>query len=119
METENSLQENITEDAEDIENEEGTEFSSYVKFSKPYQFEDDTYTGIDMSGMEDLTAKDLGEIEKKFYRANIPSFNPENTVTYAKLVVQKVTGMPIEFFDQLPVKEMMKIKSRVVNFFYA
>ena len=90
----------------------------YVKFSKPYVFEDDTYSGIDMSCLEKLTADDLTEIEKKFYKQGIASFNPENTATYAKVVAWKATGLPIEFFNQLPVKDMLKIKSRVVNFFY-
>lgn len=90
----------------------------YVSFSKPYVFEDDTYDGVDMSCLDKLTAQDLGEIEKKFYKLGVPSFNPENTASYAKIVAQKATGLPIEFFDQLPIKEMLKIKSRVVNFFY-
>ena len=90
----------------------------YVTFSKPYVFEDDTYEGLDMSCLDKLTAQDLGEIEKKFYKLGVPSFNPENTASYAKIVAQKATGLPIEFFDQLPIKEMLKIKSRVVNFFY-
>ncbi len=91
----------------------------YVKFLKPYKFEDDTYDGLDMSCLETLTTRDLADIEKKFYRQGITSTMPENTVTYAKIVVQKATGLPIEFFEQLPVVEMMKIKSRVVNFFYS
>ncbi len=91
----------------------------YVKFSKPYTFEDDTYDGLDMSCLENLTTRDLADIEKKFYRQGITSMTPENTVTYAKIVAQKVTGLPIEFFEQLPLREMMKIKSRVVNFFYS
>lgn len=91
---------------------------AYVKFAKPYTFEDDTYDGLDMSCLEKLTARDLADIEKKFYRYGITSITPENTVTYAKITAQKATGLPIEFFDQLPVREMMAVKNRVVNFFY-
>ncbi len=106
--------------AEDDSGEDGTgEAGMYVKFSKPYVFEDDTYEGIDMSDLEKLTADDLTDIEKKFYKLSIASFNPENTATYAKIVAWKATGLPIEFFNQLPIKDMMKIKSRVVNFFYS
>ena len=97
-------------------NEDGID--RYVTFSKPYIFEDDKYDGIDMSCLDNLTTQDLGDIEKKFYKLGVVSFNPENTATYAKLVAQKATGLPIEFFDQLPIKEMLKIKNRVVNFFY-
>ncbi|MCM1500647.1 MAG: phage tail assembly protein [Clostridium sp.] len=103
--------ENSGEEADD-------EVDMYVKFSKPYVFEDDTYNGLDMSCLENLTTDDLTEIEKKFYKQGVASFNPENTATYAKIVAWKATGLPIEFFNQMPVKDMLKIKSRVVNFFY-
>jgi len=103
---------------EDSREESDDEVDMYVKFSKPYVFEDDTYDGLDMSGLEKLTMDDLTEIEKKFYKQGVASFNPENTATYAKIVAWKATGLPIEFFNQLPVKDIQKIKSRVVNFFY-
>lgn len=103
---------------EDSGEESDDEVDMYVKFSKPYVFEDDTYNGLDMSCLENLTTDDLTEIEKKFYKQGIASFNPENTATYAKIVAWKATGLPIEFFNQLPIKDMLKIKSRVVNFFY-
>ncbi len=99
--------------------EESDDMDMYVKFSKPYVFEDDTYDGLDMSCLENLTTDDLSEIEKKFYKQGIASFNPENTAVYAKIVAWKATGLPIEFFNQLPVRDMMKIKSRIVNFFYS
>ncbi len=98
---------------------ESDDMDMYVKFSKPYVFEDDTYDGINMSCLENLTTDDLTEIEKKFYKQGIASFNPENTAVYAKIVAWKATGLPIEFFNQLPVRDMLKIKSRVVNFFYS
>ena len=47
---------------------ESDDLDMYVKFSKPYVFEDDTYNGIDMSCLENLTTDDLTEIEKKFYK---------------------------------------------------
>lgn len=111
---------NVVSEAKDSGIDDSEEsLDMYVKFSKPYIFEDDTYDGLDMSCLENLTTRDLADIEKKFYRQGITSMTPENTVTYAKIVAQKATGLPIEFFEQLPLREMMKIKSRVVNFFYS
>lgn len=107
--------ENAAENGEDADD---SDIDMYVKFSKPYQFEDETYEGLDMSCLENLNSHDLGDIEKKFYKQGVASFNPENTATYAKIVAQKATELPIEFFEQLPIKDMLKIKSRVVNFFY-
>ena len=76
------------------------------------------YDGIDLSSLSNLTVRNLDNIEKNYYKYGLASFNPENTATYAKVVAQEATGLPIEFFDQLPLKEMYKIKSRVVNFLY-
>lgn len=102
------------EDAESVE-----ESELYVKFRKPFRFEDDVYNGIDLSGLENLTSKDLGEIEKKYYRTGVTSFNPEITATYAMIAAQRATGMPIEFFEQLPAGDMIDIKRTIVNFLFA
>ncbi len=112
-ETELFMEEDNTDSSLDF-----SERSRYIKFKKPFQWEDDTYNGLDLSGLEALTAKDLEGIERKFYRMGITSFNPENTVTYAKVVAQVATGMPAEFFEQLPVPEIMEIKRAVISFFF-
>ena len=62
---------------------------TYVKFSKPYTFEDDVYEGVDLSGLSNLTGRNLNNIEKRFYKLGIASFNPENTVAYAQVVAQR------------------------------
>lgn len=90
----------------------------YVKFGKPYNFEGDMYDGIDLSGLYNLTMRNLNNIEKKFYRLAVTSFNPENTITYSMLVAQEASGLPIEFFEQLPAKDMIIIKRYVVNFLF-
>lgn len=96
----------------------GDEEGAYVKFSRPYVFEDETFEGIDVSCLEGLSARDIMEVEKRFYKLGIATVNPETTLAYAKIVLQKASGLPIEFFDDLPAKDMMQIKRKVVNFFY-
>lgn len=103
---------------EQVTHENDEELDMYVKFSKPYYFEDEVFEGLDLSGLSNLKASDLNDIEKKYYKTGVASFTPENTTTYAMIVAQKVTGLPVEFFQQLPIKYMYKVKNRVVNFFY-
>lgn len=103
---------------QDVTENGAEELDMYVKFSKPYNFEDEVFEGLDLSGLSNLKASDLNDIEKKYYKTGVASFTPENTTTYAMIVAQKVTGLPVEFFQQLPIKYMYKIKNRVVNFFY-
>ena len=82
-----------------------------VKFRKPYKFEDDTFTELDLHGLEDLTGRTLTAIEKAFNKTGVSSFVPESTTTYA-------TGLPAEFFEDLPAAEIQKIKNAVVGFLY-
>ena len=86
-----------------------------VKFRKPYKFEDDTFTELDLHGLEDLTGRTLTAIEKAFNKTGVSSFVPESTTTY---VATKVTGLPAEFFEDLPAAEIQKIKNAVVGFLY-
>lgn len=103
---------------EQVTHENDEELDMYVRFSTTYKFEDDVVEGIDLSGLSNLKTKDISEIERKYYQLGISCFSPENTASYAQIVAQKVTGLPIEFFQQLPIKEIYKIRNRIVNFFY-
>ena len=97
---------------------EGDDDELIIKFRKPYVFDRETFTELDLHGLEDLRGRDLTAIEKAFNKTGVSSFVPESTTTYAKIVATKVTGLPAEFFEDLPVGEVEKIKNAVVGFFY-
>lgn len=101
--------------ADFIEDEE-----NYLKitFSKPYNFEGEMFEGIDLSCLEDIKGRQLTAIEKAFGKAGVVSSMPETTSTYAKIAASAATGLPAEFFEDLPGKEVRKIKSAVTRFFY-
>lgn len=101
--------------ADVIEDEE-----NYLKitFSKPYNFEGEMFEGIDLSCLEDIKGRQLTAIEKAFGKAGVVSSMPETTSTYAKIAASAATGLPAEFFEDLPGKEVRKIKSAVTRFFY-
>ena len=85
-----------------------------ITFRKPFDFEGETFRELDLHGLEDLRGRDLTAIEKAFNKTGVSSFVPESTTTYAKIVATKVTGLPAEFFEDLPVGEIEKIKNAVV-----
>ena len=89
-----------------------------IKYRKPYNFEGETYTELDLHGLEDLRGRDLTAIEKSFNKTGVSSFVPETTTTFAKIVATRVTGYPAEYFEELPVGEVEKIKNVVVGFLY-
>ena len=101
-----------------IQKTQGQEDELIVTFRKPFDFEGEIFRELDLHGLEDLRGRDLTAIEKAFNKTGVSSFVPESTTTYAKIVATKVTGLPAEFFEDLPVGEIEKIKNAVVGFFY-
>lgn len=97
---------------------EGQEDELTITFRKPFNFEGELFRELNLHGLEDLRGRDLTAIEKAFNKTGVSSFVPESTTTYAKIVATKVTGLPAEFFEDLPVGEIEKIKNAVVGFFY-
>lgn len=100
------------------ENEETTEESSVVVLSKPYKFEDKTYTEVDLSGLSELTTEDMVAAEKYLTRSGNISVMPEMSVEYACFICARATNLPVEFFRRLPPKDAIKLKNRVTGFFY-
>ena len=100
------------------ENEEAVDL--HVKFRKPYRFEGQDYDGVDLTGLEDLTAGALENVGRALLKKR-PGLNPstiEMTMEYANLLASRVAGKPLEFFERLPAQEAMKIKTTVVGFLY-
>ena len=89
-----------------------------IKFRKPFLFEDETYTEIDLSGLEDLSARDMIQAQRTMERSGSINVLPEMSLEYACIFASKATKMPVEFFQALPPKEAIKVKNKVTNFFY-
>ena len=84
-----------------------------VVFSKPYEFEGETYTEIDLSGCDELTGNDAAKAEKILAARGDNSLFPETSSSYAFVIASMGTGKPVEFFSGLPLKDSAKIKNRV------
>lgn len=102
----------------DLEAAEKESNKNYVKFKKPFVWEDETYEGVDLSGMEDLSARDMIQAQRVMEKSGSINILPEMSLEYACIFASKATKMPVEFFQALPPKEAVKIKNRVTNFFY-
>lgn len=90
----------------------------HIIFEKPYNFEGTMYDSIDLSGLEDIKGRQLTAIEKAYGKTSVIASVPETTNTYAKIAAAAVTGLPAEFFEDLPGKELRKMKTAVTRFFY-
>ena len=103
----------------DAEEDEEDEDSLIIEFKKPYKFEGKEYSEIDLSGLEDLSAADMIAVNKIMNRSN-PGIDvmPEVSLEYACNLAAKATKQPIEFFTNLPPKQAMKVKNRVMGFLF-
>lgn len=102
-----------------VETAETEENQMVIKLAKPYHFEDQTYTEIDLSGLENLTGRDMVAVSKTLTRQGDVSMIQEMSMDYALIMASKATGQPVEFFYNLPPKECIKVKNRVTNFLYS
>ena len=94
------------------------EESLVLKFRKPYKFEGQEYTEVDLSGMEDMTAGDLCAVAKLANRELGVTPIPEMTLPYAMYMAARASHKPVEFFKGLPPVEAMKLKNLVTGFLY-
>ena len=103
---------------EDEQSEENKEVSLVVMLKKPYLFEGERYTQVDLSGLEELSAADMIAVNKKIERGGTVNLLPEMSLEYACLISARASGKPIEFFKGLPPKDALKVKNCVTSFLY-
>ena len=91
-----------------------------LRFGKPYKFGGQEYTEVDLSGLEDVTAGELENVGKIAAKKN-PGMNPalqEMSLTFCTCLAQRVAKLPLEFFEKLPAREAIKLKTMVTGFLY-
>lgn len=89
-----------------------------IHFKEPYEFEGKKYEKVDLSGLNDLTAKDLIEADKIFISSGQVAAMNELSVGYTCLLASRASNLPVEFFEKLPAKEAVKVKNAVGNFLF-
>ena len=104
--------------AENDENTAAEENALVMKLDKPFTLEGQTYTEVDLSGMEDMTTADLCAVGKIMAKQGMVTPMPEVTVDYAMYMAARASGKPVEFFQGLPTKEGIKLKNMVTGFLY-
>ena len=98
--------------------EDEDEDSLILTFARPYKFEGQAHTEVDLSGLEDTSATDLMAVNKILSRKGTVSAMPEMSLDFAIYMAARVTKMPVEFFMGLPSRETVKLKNIVVGFLY-
>lgn len=104
--------------SKELQEETNEENKYLIKFNKPFVWEGETYTDVDLSGVEDLSARDMIQAQRVMEKSGSINVLPEMSLEYACIFAAKATHKPVEFFQDLPPKEAIKVKNKITNFFY-
>ena len=89
-----------------------------ITFNKPYKFEGTEYTEIDLTGLDKLTIKDAIDIQKQLTakREVAATVLTETSTAFARMVIAKATGYPIEFFEVMPRSLSKQVQQAVMMY---
>lgn len=93
------------------------ELSYEVELTREYDFDGERIRKVDLSGLKELTTVDGTEIDQVMERMNHEPRNKFRDTTYTKHIAMRVTGLPVEFFNNLIWKDMERIKNRITLYF--
>ena len=106
-----------------VKNEKGSiekinrELSYEVELTREYDFDGERIRKVDLSRLKELTTVDGTEIDQVMERMNHEPRNKFRDLTYTKHISMRVTGLPVEFFNNLIWKDMERIKNRITLYF--
>ena len=103
------------------EQEEEDDVSLVIKLKRPHVFEGKTYNEIDLTALENITTGDMVAVNKMVGPAGFgrTEMNPEFSLEYACYLAARATQMPVEFYMSLRPGDGLKVKNRVINFFFS
>lgn len=101
-----------TQNTEDIES------GNILKLTRTYEFEGEQISELDFSGFEDLSTEDMIQASDMLTRAGRVAINPEMDVQYCMYIAACATKKPHEFFKQLKLRDVVRVKNKVRNLFF-
>lgn len=104
----------------DAEDEDEDEDPLVLELTTPYTFGGVTYEKLDLHGLEGLKAGDLKRTTKLYMKLH-PAANPatlESNLEFTFLIASRILAQPLEFFDELPARDAIALKTSIVGFLY-
>lgn len=84
-----------------------------MRLERPYSFQGQTYTEVDLSGVAELNSMNASEAENRLARAGFMVTETSFNYLFACILASMATGLPEEFFTGLPLCETLKLKNAV------
>lgn len=120
-ETENDAELEAASDSASADNIEEEDLNAKIPYtvplSKEYKLDGEIIKEVDLSGLEDLTTIDGQELDRVMAKMNYRPKDKFRDILYTKHIAMRASGLPIEFFNSLSLKDMQAITSRVAVYF--
>lgn len=102
--------ETILEEQEDLNKD-------VIKLSRPYLFEGEEITEINLSGLEDIGVQEMIQASDILSNSGRVVPIPESDIQYTLFIAHAATGLPYEFFMKLKAKDAVRVRAKVTLFF--
>ncbi len=86
------------------------------KLSKPFTFEGETYTELNLAALEDITGQQLYNAERIYVKKGGVTVAMEYNLDFIFTLCSMALKKPIEFFYALPATDAYHLKYRITNF---
>lgn len=89
-----------------------------VALKNPVEFEGEAHTEINLNGLYSLTVADAAEVQKRLGNRGDRTalLTPEVSQSYLNELAARAAGLPVEFFENLPIGECRKVRLAVQTF---
>ena len=84
-------------------------------FSKPYEFEGKVYESIEFD-LDSITGADVSTVKRQFMAAGKTAQLYTTDLDFCAMLLAKVLKQPVEFMDQMPGKDYLKLATMVSVF---
>lgn len=90
-----------------------------MKLSKPFRFEGNEYTELDLRELKNYNTEHLLQAQRICEQRGFNSTVPETTLFFSCAISSIACDLPIEFFLRLPIKDAIKLRTRVTSFLFS
>ncbi len=89
------------------------------ELEKPVEFEQMTITQVDLTKLREMTLDELSEVYEAYEAmGGNGTVSMDVPLPFAKLIVQRMTGYPLEAIGTMNVRDALRIRARIYRFFY-
>lgn len=89
--------------------------STIIVFKKPFEFEGEKFTEITLD-LDGLKGRDITETQRQYTAEGNFSAVPATDPEFCKRIAALAAGQTLEFFEELPAPDFVKVTTSVQNF---